>query len=366
MPDHAHRPPNPDAPPSPVTARDIEDAARRIAPFAHSTPVMTSRTLDQTTGAAVLLKCENLQRTGSFKFRGATNAITRLLETRQRTSPPQPLPEVLTFSSGNHAQAVALASAAAGIRATIIMPSDAPAAKLNATRRYLASNAENPGEVIVYDRAETTREDLADRIARERHDKPLTVIPPYDHPDVIAGQGTAARELFRHAEAAGLGSLDALFVCVGGGGLLSGCALAAKHANPACTVIGVEPELADDAARSFRTRTLHTVTNPPTIADGARTPSLGRYTFPLVLNNADHITTVTEAEIATAMRFALERTKLLVEPAGALALAGLLRAARTKDPINPAGLRAGVIISGGNTDLERAISIITKLAPDNA
>jgi threo-3-hydroxy-L-aspartate ammonia-lyase len=280
--------------------------------------------VDERTGALVFFKCENLQRAGAFKFRGAYNALSQL-------TPDERARGVLTFSSGNHAQAIALAGRLLGVPTSIVMPEDAPAVKLTATRGY-------GGEVITYDRARESREELGRRLAAERG---LVVIPPYDHPHVIAGQGTAAKELLED-----VGPLDLLLAPCGGGGLLSGSALSARALLPGCRVIGVEPEQADDATRSFRTRTLHTVTNPDTIADGARTPSLGSLTFPLVLENVDDMVTVSDAAIVRAMRVLWERMKLVVEPTGALAAAALLEGA-----VEARGRRVGVILSGGNVDL---------------
>ncbi|PSQ99625.1 MAG: threo-3-hydroxy-L-aspartate ammonia-lyase [Bacteroidetes bacterium QS_9_68_14] len=310
---------------------DVEAAAARLADgVAHRTPVMTSRQANEVTGAEVFFKCENLQRTGAFKLRGAYNALAQFSDEQQARG-------VLTYSSGNHAQAVALAGRMLGIRATIIMPSDAPAVKRAATEGYGA-------EIVEYDRAATTREALADRLATERG---LPVLPPYDHPHVVAGQGTAGQELCEDVP-----GLDALLVCCGGGGLLGGCAIAAKALQPDCRVVGVEPERADDAARSFRTGELHTVAAPDTIADGARTPSLGEVTFPLVREHADAFATVSEEAIAAATRFLCERLKLVVEPTGALAFAALLDGA-----VEAEGQRVGVTISGGNADLARLGSL---------
>lgn len=314
----------PNADPLPVSYADIAAAARRLAGQAHRTPVMTSRTVDERVGASVFFKCENFQRIGAFKFRGAYNALARLDEGARRRG-------VLTFSSGNHAQAVALAGRLLGVHATIVMPEDAPPVKVEATRGYGA-------EVILYDRNETTREALGAAIAAERG---LTVIPPYDHPDVVAGQGTAAKELIED-----VGALDWLFVCCGGGGLLSGCAIAAAELAPSCKVVGVEPAAGDDATRSFRTGTLQTVHNPETIADGARTPSLGRITFPIVLARVHDMMTVDDAELLAATRYLWERMKIVVEPTGALAAAGLF--AQRHDV---RGKRVGVLISGGNVEL---------------
>jgi len=323
-----------------VTIGDIRGALARLDGVVHRTPVLTSRRLEAMVGARVFVKAENFQRIGSFKYRGASNAIMRL-------GPEERSRGVLTYSSGNHAQAIALAGATQRVPATIVMPSDAPRVKLDATRGYLAG-APAPSEVVVYDRMATTREALGERIARERG---LVIIPPYDHPDVIAGQGTCALELLEQlvADEPGAG-LDRLYVCCGGGGLLSGCAIAAKALAPGCEVIGVEPEAADDATRSFASRTLHTVENPGTIADGARTPFLGRYTFAMVCAHADRMMTVGDDALVGAMRFAMASMKIVVEPTGALALAGLLRDAMER-PEEIRGQRIGVIISGGNVDL---------------
>ncbi|MBX3322783.1 MAG: threo-3-hydroxy-L-aspartate ammonia-lyase [Phycisphaeraceae bacterium] len=319
-----------------VTPAHIERAAARLAGVARRTPVHTSSTLDALTGARVWLKCENFQRVGAFKFRGAYNALANLESGG-----------VLAYSSGNHAQAIALAAALLGRLAVIVMPDNAPAIKMAATRAYL-DRAPHGSRIVLYNPKTESREDLGRRIASDEN---LTIIPPYDHPDVIAGQGTAARELFEET-----GSLDTLLVCCGGGGLLSGCAIAASAASPDCRVIGVEPALADDATRSFKTRMLATVSNPPTIADGARTPSLGRYTFPLVLTHVADMMTVDEAEIARATLFAFERLKLVIEPTGALALAGLLQRARAGQT---EGQRIGIIISGGNIDPSFLSTLLT-------
>jgi threonine dehydratase len=317
----------------PVTYADVEAAARRLRGVAHRTPVMTARTADAAAGAQVFFKCENLQRTGAFKVRGAYNALAQFSDEEKRRG-------VLTYSSGNHAQAVALAGQLLEVEATIIMPSDAPAVKRAATEGYGA-------QVVEYDRAETTREALAERLSEERG---LPVLPPYDHPHVVAGQGTAAKELFEEVP-----DLDVLLVCCGGGGLLSGCAIAAGALAPDCRVVGVEPERADDAARSFRTGELHTVHDPDTIADGARTPSLGKVTFPLVRQHVDAFATVSEDAIRQATRFLAERLKLVVEPTGALAFAALLDGALPQPEVQPSGppQRVGVTISGGNVDLGR-------------
>ncbi|NET04917.1 MAG: threo-3-hydroxy-L-aspartate ammonia-lyase [Symploca sp. SIO2B6] len=317
----------------PVTYADVEAAARRLAGVAHRTPVLTSRSVNQLTNARVFFKCENFQRTGSFKFRGAYNALAQL-------SPQQKQQGVLTFSSGNHAQAIALAGQLLGIQTTVVMPKDAPEVKLAATRGYGA-------EVILYDRAQMSREELAQKLSHERQ---LTIIPPYDHPQIIAGQGTAAKELIEEVE-----HLDLLLACCGGGGLLSGSAIATKDStakttptSPYCRVIGVEPAQADDAQRSFYTKTLQVVHNPDTIADGARTPFLGKFTFPLVLHYVDEMLAVSEEAIARQMFFLWERLKIVVEPTGALAAAALLEGIITMPEA-----RIGVIISGGNIDFKR-------------
>jgi len=313
-----------------VTYEDVAAAAERLRAVAHHTAVATSRTLDARLGAVAFLKCENLQRTGSFKFRGAYNAISRLGAEERRRG-------VLTFSSGNHAQAVALAGRLLGVQTTVVMPGTAPAPKRRATEAYGA-------RVVIYDPATEDREEVARRLQAESG---AAVIPPYDHADVIAGQGTAAKELIEET-----GSLDVLLVPCGGGGLLSGSALAARRLSPACRVIGVEPERADDATRSFRTGTLHTVRNPPTIADGARTPSLGTLTFPLVRANVDDMATVSDADLVHTMRFLWERMKLVVEPTGAL---GLAAAYRGRVPVS--GKRVAAILSGGNVDLAAALDL---------
>ena len=301
----------------------IQAAKKRLGGQAHVTPVMTSRTLDRRVGAAVYLKCENFQRVGAFKFRGAYNAMAQLAEEDAKRG-------VITHSSGNHAQAIALVGRLLGIQTTIVMPHDAPVTKRAATEAYGAT-------IIGYDPAETTREEIS-RDLEKRHGYKL--IPPYDHIDIVAGQATAALELLEKVK-----SLDMLLVPCGGGGLLSGSAIAAKNMAPECRVIGIEPELADDATRSFRTGTLHTVKNPPTIADGTRTSSLGeQVTFPLVLKYVADMQTVSEEAIIEAVKFLFYRMKLVVEPSGALGVAALLSGS-----VKPRG-RVGVIISGGNID----------------
>ncbi|MCG5060573.1 MAG: threo-3-hydroxy-L-aspartate ammonia-lyase [Limnoraphis sp. WC205] len=305
---------------------DIEKATQRIQGYAYRTPVVTSRTVNELTQAEVFFKCENFQRTGSFKFRGAFNALSQLSEEQKSRG-------VLTFSSGNHAQAIARSGQILGIPTTIIMPSDAPTVKQAATRGYGA-------EIILYERAEIAREVLCQQIATERGS---TIIPPYDHPDIIAGQGTTAFELLEEVR-----TLDLLLVCCGGGGLLSGCAIATRQLAPDCKIIGVEPANADDATRSFQTKTLQKIENPKTIADGARTPYLGKLTFPLVLQNVDDMVTVSEEDIIKTMFFVWERMKLVIEPTGALAAAALIQGV-----VKAKGSRVGVVISGGNVDLKQ-------------
>ena len=308
------------------TFADVENAATQIAGVAHRTPVATSRSIDAETGATIFFKCENLQRAGAFKFRGAYNALSRLAPADRRRG-------VVTFSSGNHAQAIALAGQLLDIPRVIVMPSDAPEVKRAATAAY-------GGEIVLYDRDREDREAIGRRLADERR---LTLIPPFDHRDVIAGQGTAARELFEE-----VGALDLLFVPCGGGGLLSGSALSARALSPHCRVIGVEPAAGDDATRSFRTKTLQKVQNPKTIADGARTPSLGTLTFPLVLQNVNDMTSVDDPALLRAMLHLWERLKLVIEPTGALGAAAALCGGT---PIS--GRRVGVILSGGNVDLSQ-------------
>lgn len=310
-----------------VTYADVRSAARRLNDVVHRTPVLTSRTINKRVNAEVFFKCENFQRTGAFKIRGGYNAIAQL-------SPRAKERGVITYSSGNHAQAIALAGHLLGVNATIVMPENAPQVKLDATRGYGA-------EVVLYDPESTTREVLGQRLADERD---LTLIPPYDHADVVAGQGTAGDELFDE-----VGSLDVLLVCCGGGGLLSGCAIAAKHYTNECTVIGVEPDAGDDATRSFYAGELKTVENPETVADGARTPYLGDITFPLVMRHVDEMMTVSDTVLIGAMHVLWERMKIVVEPTGALGAAALLN-----DQVPGRERRIGVVVSGGNVDLRRA------------
>lgn len=314
------------------TFADVRSAAERLAGVANRTPVVTCRTLDERVGARVFLKSESFQRVGAFKFRGAYNAVSRLSAAERARG-------VVTFSSGNHAQAVALACSLVGAAATIVMPDNAPVVKRAATEGYGA-------RVVTYAAGNEGREVVARRLMEEEG---LVLIPPFDHPHVIAGQGTAALELCEEVE-----GLDLLVVPCGGGGLLSGSALAAKALRPGCRVVGIEPEAGDDATRSFRTGTLQRVENPQTIADGTRTESLGERTFPLVLEWVDDMETVSEEAIADAVRFLFYRAKLVIEPSGALGVAALLSGA-----VEARGRRVGVILSGGNVDGATMAGILT-------
>lgn len=316
---------------SPVAYADVLAAAARIEGVAHRTPVATSRQFDALAGCEAYFKCENLQRMGAFKFRGAYNALSRL-------EPAQRLGGVVAFSSGNHAQAVALAGQLLGVPAVIVMPEDAPAVKVAATRGYGA-------EVVLYDRAEGSREKVAARIAAERGSM---VLPPFDHPDIIAGAGTAVKELIEET-----GPLDYLFVCCGGAGLLSGSAIAANHLSPGVRVVGVEPAAGDDVLQSFRAGRVQSIAVPDTIADGARTQAPSELTFQLVMRHVHDMMTVTDLELVAAMRFLWERMKLVVEPTGALATAGVLQRAS-----EVGGKRVGIILSGGNVDLKVVASLL--------
>jgi len=314
------------------TYPDVVAAAERLQGHAHRTPVLRSRTLDAQMGASVFLKCENMQRIGAFKFRGAFNALSRFTPEQRRHG-------VAAFSSGNHAQAIALSAQILGMPATILMPADAPQAKIAATRGYGAT-------VVLYDRYKEDRDVLGRQIA-ERDG--LTLIPPYDHPDVIAGQGTAALELMQDH-----GPLDALFVCLGGGGLLSGSALAARELAPACKVYGAEPLAGNDGQQSLRSGKIVRIDTPQTIADGAQTPFLGQLTFPIIQREVEDIVTVDDDALVAEMRFYAERMKMIVEPTGCLSLA----AARSMGDAL-AGKRVGIIISGGNVDLARFAQLVT-------
>jgi threonine dehydratase len=309
-----------------VTFVDVQAAAGRLEGVAHRTPVMTSRTADARADGKLFFKCENLQRGGAFKFRGAYNAIATLTEDQRRHG-------VIAYSSGNHAQAVALAGRLQGVATTIVMPKDAPGAKVSATREY-------GGEVIFYDRYTESREEICAALAKDRG---LTVIPPYDHPQVIAGQGTAARELLE-----AVGELDVLLVSLGGGGLLAGSALAAHALSPGCRVIGVEPETANDGQQSFRAGRVIRIPVPRSIADGALTTYIGANNFPILRALVHDVVTVSDQMLIEAMRLFAERMKIVVEPTGCLGAA----AALSRQYHRP-GERVGVLISGGNIDLAR-------------
>ena len=317
--------------PQSVTYDDILAAAVRLDGVAHRTPVMTSTTANRIADGDVWFKCENLQRAGAFKFRGAFNAIAAL-------SPAERLRGVIAYSSGNHAQALALAGQLQQTATTIIMPSDAPVVKVEATRGY-------GGEVLFYDRYSESREEIVRRLAAERG---LSLIPPYDHPQVIAGQGTATKELIED-----VGPLDRLFVCLGGGGLLAGAALAARQLSPDCKVIGVEPEAGDDGRQSLRAGRVIHIPAPRSIADGAVVTHLGAANFPIIRDLVADIVTVSDASLVEAMRFFAERMKLIVEPTGCLAAAALFSKAHHEP-----GERVGVLLSGGNVDLERFASLL--------
>jgi threo-3-hydroxy-L-aspartate ammonia-lyase len=313
------------------TFDDVAAAARRIEGHAHRTQVITSRTADEALGARLFFKCENLQRMGAFKFRGAFNALSQFTPEQKRAG-------VVAFSSGNHAQAIALSARLLGIPATIVMPHDAPAAKVAATKGY-------GGRVVTYDRYTEDREAIGRRLAQEHG---LTLIPPYDHAHVLAGQGTAAKELFEE-----VGPLDALFVPLGGGGLLSGTALATRALSPRCKLYGVEPEAGNDGQQSLRSGAIVHIDTPKTIADGAQTQHLGHITFAIIRRNVNDVLTASDAELVECMRFMAERMKLVVEPTGCL---GFAAARRMKDAL--AGQRVGVIVSGGNVDLPRYCALL--------
>ncbi|MBC7471198.1 MAG: threo-3-hydroxy-L-aspartate ammonia-lyase [Ramlibacter sp.] len=313
------------------TYQDVVAAAARVLGHAHRTPVLRSSTADRRLGGQLHFKCENFQRMGAFKFRGAFNALSRFNDEQRRAG-------VLAFSSGNHAQAIALSARLLGLPAAILMPQDAPASKVEATRGYGA-------EVIQYDRYTQDREVLSAALARERG---MTLIPPYAHPDVIAGQGTAAKELFED-----VGELDMLFVCLGGGGLLSGSALAARALSPRCQVYGVGPEAGNDGQQSFRLGRIVDIPTPRTIADGAQTQHLGQYTFEIIRRDVDDVFTVTDDQLVEAMRFFAERMKMVVEPTGCLSFAAACHAG-----VDLTGKRVGVIVSGGNVDLKRFAALV--------
>ena len=314
-----------------ISYEDIAAAHRRLQGVAHRTPVIRSQTVNGLTGASVFFKCENFQRMGAFKFRGAYNALLKLTDAQKRLG-------VCAFSSGNHAQGIALSAQILGMNATIVMPQDSPAIKMAATRAYGA-------QVISYDRYRDDREAISRQLAQEQG---MTLIPPYDHADVMAGQGSAAKELFEET-----GPLDLLLVCLGGGGLISGCAVAARELSPGCRVIGVEPEAGNDAQQSKRLGRIVRIDTPRTIADGAQTQALGQLTFPIIDALVSDIVTVSDAELIDAMRFAAARMKIVVEPTGALAMAAALQS-----KVEIRGQRVGVIISGGNIDIAQLASYL--------
>ena len=313
------------------TFDDVSVAAERIKGYAHRTPVVTSRTVNEELGAEVFFKCESLQRMGAFKFRGAFNALSKLDGEQRRAG-------VVAFSSGNHAQAIALSAKLLDMPATIVMPHDAPATKMAATKGY-------GGNVVIYDRYKEDRELIGRDLAGKYG---LTLIPPYDHPDVIAGQGTAAKELFEE-----VGTLDVFFVPLGGGGLLAGSALSTRALSPDCELYGVEPETGNDGQRSFRSGTIVHIDTPETIADGAQTQHLGKYTFPIIRRDVDDVLTATDKQLVECMRFAVSRMKLVIEPTGCLGFA-----AARKMKLQLKGKRVGVLISGGNVDIERFCSLL--------
>ena len=313
------------------TYDDVQAAAQRLEGYAHRTPVMTSRTLNDLWGAEVFFKCENLQRMGAFKFRGGFNALAKF-------SPEQRKAGVVTFSSGNHAQAIALSARILGIPATIIMPHDAPEAKVNATEGY-------GGKIIRYDRYSEDREQIG-RDLVERYG--YTMIPPFDHPDVITGQGTAAKELFED-----VGELDALFTPLGGGGLLSGTALSTRALSPNCELYGVEPEAGNDGQQSFEQGKIVHIPTPKTIADGAQTQALGKLTFAIIQRDVNAILTATDAQLVECMRFMAQRMKLVVEPTGCL---GFAAASHMKEQLR--GKRVGIVLSGGNVDIAQFCKLL--------
>ncbi len=316
------------------TYEDVARAAQTLKGVAHRTPVLTSATADRLTGAKVFFKCENLQRMGAFKFRGGYNAIANL-------SPEQRRAGVLTYSSGNHAQAIALAGKLLGVATTIIMPHDAPASKKAATQEYGAT-------VVSYDRYKQDREDVARDIQQKTG---MAIIPPYDHLHVIAGQGTAALELLED-----VGELDYLLVCLGGGGLLAGSALAASVLSPQCKMFGVEPEAGNDGQQSLRKGEVVRIGPPRSIADGALTLYLGQLTFGVIKQRAKDILTVTDPQLIATMKFFAERMKMVVEPTGCLGAAALMHGVL---PVEK-GARVGVILSGGNVDLAAYAGFLTQ------
>ena len=314
------------------TYDDVVAASKRLEGVAHRTPVLTSGTVNEMFGAEVFFKCENLQRMGAFKFRGAFNALSKFDEQQRRQG-------VVAFSSGNHAQAIALSARLLGMPATIVMPHDAPHMKVEATKGY-------GGNVVIYDRYKEDREQIGRDLAQKHG---LTLIPPYDHPDVLAGQGTAAKELFEE-----VGPLDAFFVPLGGGGLLSGSALSTRALSPDCAIYAVEPEAGNDGQQSFRSGKIVNIDTPKTIADGAQTQHLGEYTFPIIQRDVTDVLTASDAELVDCMRFFAARMKIVVEPTGCLSFAA---ARQMKDKLK--GKRIGVLISGGNVDVQKFAELVS-------
>jgi len=306
------------------TYDDVVQASATLEGIAHRTPVLTSATLDARLGAQVYFKCENFQRIGAFKFRGGYNALSKLTDAQRKAG-------VIAFSSGNHAQAIALAARLLGVQATIVMPHDAPSAKKAATQGYGA-------RVVEYDRQTQDREEVAHELVAQHG---LTLIPPFNHPDVIAGQGTAVKELLEET-----GGLDALFIPLGGGGLLSGSLLAAHAMNPDCAVYGVEPQSGTDGQQSFRSGQIVHIAPPSSIADGALTQALGSLTFPIIRQHARDILSVTDQQLVHALQFFAERMKMVVEPTGCLGAAAVFN-----ELVPLKGQRVGVLLSGGNVDI---------------
>lgn len=314
-----------------ISFDDVAHAHERISGVVHRTPVLTSTHANSLAGAEVYFKCENFQRMGAFKFRGAYNAVSQFTADQRAGG-------VVAFSSGNHAQAIALSAGLLGVKSVIVMPKDAPDIKIAATRGY-------GGDVVLYDRYAEDREAIGRQIVEERK---MTLIPPYDHPHVMAGQGTAAKELIED-----VGRIDVLIVPVGGGGLISGCAVAAKAMSPGCIVLGVEPEAGNDAQQSLRSGRIVHIDVPQTIADGAQTQHVGQYTFPVIQHLVDDILTVGDHELIEAMKFFAERMKIVVEPTGCLGAAAAL-----SRRLDLCGKRVGIIVSGGNIDLTRFASMV--------
>jgi threonine dehydratase len=313
-----------------ITFADIQQAAERIRPIAKRTPVMTSASFDKESGVSAFFKCENLQKGGAFKIRGAANFVLSIPKDQLSKG-------VVAHSSGNHAQAVAIAAEFVGAPATLVMPEDAPKSKLEGTRARGA-------RIVHYNRFTDSREALSAKISAETG---ATIVPPYDHPWTIAGQGTAAKELLEEVP-----DLDAMVVCVGGGGLMSGSSIAAHHLNPKIRMFGVEPELANDTYLSFEAGKRVKIDTPGTIADGLRSTSPGELTFPILRKHLEKVLLVSDDEIRAAVRFLMMRLKIVVEPSGAVPAAAVLFKKV------PAGVRrVGIILSGGNVDYEQLANL---------